>query len=124
MYQKNVEVEDYKKLKQLDRIEYLLRAKHLDEQKPKFTFFEWLWAFVNLLWMILVLFMLIAIYAYHSPSAQLIGLEMVLAKFLVLIKMMIPGVLSISLITWYVLYLKWTKHRRQLVQEFFEVKAK
>ena len=114
-----IKLEDFKKLKQNDRIEFMLRHNHLNEIKYS-KYFNWssilfmLYAFTGFIVLLSMQFFIIGIY-----DAQIRLLKIIEPLFKIVIIIIFFGILWN--LAWYI---KFSKLRKELEEEFFKKETK
>lgn len=112
-----VDKKDFLKLKQLDRIEFLLRRKNLEERQPKFQ-----WMYFDMVMFGLIGFVyLVAINLYSIAGVETF-LEM-MSVSLILIRIMI-WVTVLGIIFNIVQYFSFKVKHKELEEEFFKREVK
>ncbi len=115
-----IKLEDFKKLKQNDRIEYMLRSNHLDKKQSS-TDFDW-FSFVLLLSAMVGFTILLSLQMYilefYDAFISIFNVVMLLSKVMVVV--VISGVL------WNVIWelCVFKKERKELEEEFFKTETK
>ena len=110
-------LKDFKKLKQLDRIEYMLRYNRINE-KYKFGFFFSLLNHIILI-TFLVFIIIITSYAAFGESVAITLIERLIWPY------RLAGIfLAISILVDFYNVVANKSYKKQLYKEFFEVKTK
>ena len=111
--------EDFKKLKQNDRIEFMLKHNHLNENKDS-LYFNWssiICLLFALIGFIILLSMQLYIIGGYDSFISIFNLIAPLTQIMVIVVFF--GVL------WNLLwYIKFSKYRKELEEEFFKTETK
>lgn len=111
-----IKLEDFKKLKQLDRIEFLLRSKHIEDTKIIVNYGNFFFLMFGIIGLVILLF--VGLYDINKESAFNIFSTIKPLFFITIFGMslMFLGNLMFDLIT--------KKRHKELESEFFNFKIK
>ena len=114
-----IKLEDFKKLKQLDRIEFMLREKRLDEQEE-----NWKVHWIPLAYFLsgLVGFLILISIGFMNYGATEGAIKMLSASSKILV---VSIYVIILCVIWnFIFTLIFKKHKRKFEEEFFTKEAK
>ena len=109
--------DDFKKLKQLDRIEYLLTKKHIEESNNYNIFSSFAYMFFFILGFMLLVFL---------GTANIVGIEKAIPIFNVMVLVSKIGVYMI-VIAFFIDIIFWLREsiwKKQLREEYFKTETK
>ena len=113
-----ITMKDFKKLKQQDRIEYLLKLNQVEKLNPSFNFSIWV-VFVILIVLTQVLFL-------GMYNADFISIETLRSIFnsCEIFTIIIFCLVVVELICSFIYYFHYLKHRKELREEYFKIEVK
>lgn len=115
-----IDREDINKLKQEDRIEFYLKANHLDLIKPEFPEFPLILSVLFLLLALITLLFLSNIYTVYGEEYES-NIYFIISG-LKIAKLIIYGLAIYSVVDYFIKSKKHNKKYEELEREFFEVK--
>ncbi len=113
-----IKIEDFNKLKQQDRIEYLLKLNQVGKLNLSFNFTFWV--------VLVILIVLTEVLFLGMYNADFISIEILRSIFnsFEIFTIIIFCLVVVDLICSIIYYFHYLKHKRELREEYFEIKVK